>query len=165
MDQVKLHQTLPGGSITKKKKSKQLSNEEKAMLASLRMWEDKVHILMQAKKYMEKARLDLLPLGEEQELEKLVVYWRSLCQDVASALLEHYLGGDSYQFSMNVSSWGYDTTEDDGYERDMSSNEMDPDKSDHANDEEETDDITRMLSHLRIDPELIHYSPEKGFYD
>ena len=65
---------------------------------------------------------------------------------------------------MNTS-WGYDTTEDEGYERDVSSNGFDCDEPEDVIQEEETDDISRVLSHLRIDPLLIHYSPEQGFYD
>ncbi|KAI9270525.1 hypothetical protein BDA99DRAFT_557353 [Phascolomyces articulosus] len=195
-----LHQTLRDSRTINKKKKKRVSKyskEELVILQEIHLLEDKVHQLTQAKRYMQK--------GEETELEGLVSRWRSSCQDIAKELIAVLLSNHRQYgtlFPKQVSSWGYDSNPDDGYERELSSFEQpadvmeeDTNSSDNIGDyemiqvpvpqlqytrqprqyhhhqqskeeEEEENDVTQLLSQLRIDPKLIHYSIEDDeFYE
>ncbi|KAG2219105.1 hypothetical protein INT45_005836 [Circinella minor] len=164
-----LHQTSHTSNVINKKKITKVSKllpEERIILKEFDLWEVKVHQLKQAKRYIQK--------GEEVELKKHIQYWRSACQDIAMALVPAVLQ-DQQQSSLL--SWGYD----DGYECDSSSLEEQAsfynddlyhgvqknmkNEQEKENDDD-THDMTLLLSKLRIDPQLIHYSIETGeFYD
>ncbi|KAI9482528.1 hypothetical protein BDB00DRAFT_879125 [Zychaea mexicana] len=186
-----LHQTLPGsGTIGKKKKSRKpkFSPEERVALEETAVLEDKVGRLTQVKRYMQKgeeAELEELVAHWRSVCQNITM--EIICVlGPDDALFQPTIQSAVY------SSWGYDdaapaaaaTEEDGGYERELSSLEQPTttststdDSFDDMNcrrrrhggrddsDEEEEDDVTRLLAKLHIDPELIHYSPERGeFY-
>ncbi|KAJ8654548.1 hypothetical protein O0I10_009854 [Lichtheimia ornata] len=135
------------GSIKRPK----LTQEEQALQKEWKKYDDMIQQINQAKCYLDK--------DGPEELEQLITKWRAIAQHVAEELLAVF-NEQKELFTMETS-WDYW-----GDEESIFMDESTDDLDEREKPEEEEDPMVQMLTRLKVDPEVIHYSAEtNSFYD
>ncbi|KAI7884273.1 hypothetical protein K492DRAFT_204788 [Lichtheimia hyalospora FSU 10163] len=136
-------------------KRPELTREEQALQKEWKIYDDMIQQIKQAKCYIDK--------GGPEELEELITKWRTIAQSVAQELLGVFI--EQKELFMMETSWDYW-----GDEESISMEHTRLDEPDEPEEEQEQqqeqDPMVHMLTSLRIDPEVIHYSAEiNSFYE
>ncbi|CDH51566.1 predicted protein [Lichtheimia corymbifera JMRC:FSU:9682] len=134
------------GSIKRPK----LTQEEQALQKEWKKYDDMIQQIKQAKCYLDK--------GGPEELEQLITKWRTIAQKVAEELLGVF--NEQKELFTVETSWDYWGDEESIFM------EENTDLDEHEKPDEEDDPMVQMLTRLKINPEVIHYSAEtNSFYD